>query len=324
MIDLGYILRRAWEIAWRHKILWLFGFCAGLGTVGARLGMGGGRWDQPAAWLPPEAQRALVEFARSPYAWIAVVVLALLALAAGLGLALLSALGHAALVDGARAAEDRERVSLRDGWQAGKRILWPVFFIRLLLGSPVAAVTLAGALPVLVVAFLISGQVRPEVVAPGVLALELFLFGCLGPAVCLAVLLSIPLGVLQRLAVRACVLEGLGVRRSIQRAWTMLREHPGPLALVWLMLLGIGIGVLLATALPLLLLALPLLGAAMVVALVSPLAFFVLTLAGGLAVWLVGAAVNGVAETFFSTAWTLTYRDLTGAGLTGEEVLLRA
>jgi hypothetical protein len=44
-----------------------------------------------------------------------------------------------------------------------------------------------------------------------------------------------------------------------------------------------------------------------------------LALAIGLLVWLVGAAVTGVAETFSSAAWTLAYRDLTGLGLTGEE-----
>lgn len=319
MIDLGYVLRRAWEITRRHKSLWLFGFCAGLGAMGLRLGVGGVRWERPAAWLPPEAQRALVAFAHGPYAWIAWAALALLALGMGLGLALLSALGHAALVDGARVAEERDRVSLRAGWQAGKRYLWPVLWVRLLFGLPVAAVTLAGALPALVTALLISDQTRPEVVFPGALAFEFLLFGCLAPAVCLAVLLSVPLGVLQRLAVRACVLEGPGVCGSIRRAGALAREHLGSLALAWLALWGIGVGVWLVTVLPLLLMALPLLGIAVVAAFVSPLAFFVLSLAGGLALWLVGAALNGVAETFFSAAWTLVYRELTGAGLTGEE-----
>jgi hypothetical protein len=58
-----------------------------------------------------------------------------------------------------------------------------------------------------------------------------------------------------------------------------------------------------------------------VAAVVSPLAFFLLTLVGGLLIWLVGATLNGVAETFFSAAWTLAYRELTGAGLTGDEAL---
>jgi hypothetical protein len=29
-MDYGYVLRRAWEITWRWKVLWIFGFLAGL------------------------------------------------------------------------------------------------------------------------------------------------------------------------------------------------------------------------------------------------------------------------------------------------------
>lgn len=324
-MDLGYVLRRAWKITWRHKTLWLFGFLVSLGTVGRRIGAGGsGRWEQPTRVLPPEVQHAISDFLSSPYFVVLLAALALLALAFGAGLALLGALGRAALVDQVRAVEDRGVVELRAGWRAGRRYLWPVFLIRLLLGLPVAVVTLVGVLPAIGTSLLITGQERPEVVMPGLFITLLAFFVCLFPAICLAVLFSAPLSVLQRLAVRACVLEGHGARDSIVRAWAMLRRHLGPLALLWLLLVGIGIGVLIVIGLPLALVVIPFLWLVLLTALVSPLLFAPMVLISGLLAWLAGAAVNSVVETFTSAMWTLAYRELTGLGLTGEETALAA
>jgi len=125
--------------------------------------------------------------------------------------------------------------------------------------------------------------------------------------------------VLQRLAVRACILEKRGVLGSLARAWALLREHIGPLALVWLGLLCIGIGVFLVIGLPLAFVMMSLSFVILLVAVFSPWLFAALMFLGWLAVWLVGAAVNGVVETFASAVWTLVYRELTGLGLTGEE-----
>jgi hypothetical protein len=318
-VDIGYVLRRAWEITRRHKVLWLFGFLISLGTVVRRVGTGSGsRWEQLAGELPPEAQRAMADLLRSPYFVAAVAALVLLGFIISVGLALLGALGRVALVNQAQAVEDRGIVNLRAGWEAGRRQLWPAFLIRLLLGLPAIMVALAGALPVAGIALVTAGQERPEVVVPSVLATTLALFACLFPAVCVAVLFSAPLSVLQRLAVRACVLEGYSVRESIIRAWTMLREHLGPLALLWLILLGVGVGATIVLGLPLALVVMSLLAVALLTVFVSPLLFIALTLIIGLFGWSVGAAANGVVETFFSVSWTLAYRELTGMGLTGE------
>lgn len=319
-MDLGYVLRRAWEITWRHKMLWLFGFLVSLGTVSRRIGTGSGvRWEQSARELSPQVQRALVDFLSSPYSVVTVVALVLLGLVIGVGLALLGALGRAALVDQVRAAEDRGVVNLRAGWLAGRPHLWPVFLIRLLLGLPVAVMTLAGVLPVVGMVLVIAGQERPEVMMPGVFAVTLALLACLFPTICLAVLLSVPLSVLQRLAIRACVLEGYDVRGSILRAWAVLREHLGPLALLWLILVGLGIGVTIVISLPLALVVMSFMAVVLLTVFVSPLLFITLTLIIGLLAWLAGAAINSVVDTFLSASWTLAYRELTGLGLMGDE-----
>ena len=319
-MDLGYVLRRAWEVTWRHKVLWLFGFLVSLGIVGRRVGIGsGGRWEWPVRELPPEVQRAITDLLSSSTFTVVIAALVLLALAVGIGLALLGALGRAALVDQVQAAEEQGVASLGAGWQAGRRHLWMVFLIRLLLGLPVGVVVSTGVLPVAGTGLMIARHTRPEVALPGVLVMPVVLFTCLVPAICVAALLSVPFGVLRRLAVRACVLEGCGVRQSIVRAWAMLREQAGPLALVWLILFGAGIGVTIVVVLPLALVALSVVAVSVLAVFTSPILSVALVLIVGLLTWLVGAACNSVVETFSSAVWTLAYRELTGLGLTGEE-----
>jgi len=238
---------------------------------------------------------------------------------ASVGLILLNALGRAALVHQVRSAEQFGMVVLKGGWLAGKEHLWRVFAIRLLLGLPLAVLLLVGMLPPIVAQVVAARQERIEVVIPAVLTMQVLLVGCLVPALCLVALLSIPLRILQRLAVRACVLESLNVRQSIRRGWQIAREHPSPLTLVWLILLGTGIAVAVLASLPLVLIGVPLMTIILLVVLASPVAFAALTLAAGLLLWLLAAACGSVVETFASALWTLAYRELHGMGLTGEE-----
>jgi hypothetical protein len=118
------------------------------------------------------------------------------------------------------------------------------------------------------------------------------------------------------------VLEGCGVRQSIIRAWAMVREQVGPLALVWLILFGVGIGVTIVVALPLTLVALSVVTVSLLAVFTAPILSVALVLIVGLLTWLVGAACNSVVETFSSAVWTLAYRELTGLGLTGEDAAL--
>src|SRR5437899_1899572 len=41
-MDYGSLLSRAWQITWKHKILWLFGILAGFGSTNFNGNFGGG------------------------------------------------------------------------------------------------------------------------------------------------------------------------------------------------------------------------------------------------------------------------------------------
>jgi hypothetical protein len=321
-MELGYILRRAWRITWEHRLLWIFGCLVSLGVMGARLGVSGSQWELAVQELPPEVQQPITAFLGGPYFATAAVVFTVLGFAAGVGLSLVSSLGRVGLVSQTRAAEDYGVIVLKGGWLAAKRHFWRVFVIRLLLGLPVGVVTLLGLLPAIVARLYFVNQEQPEIAILSGLTEGLLSVTCFAPAACLSVLFSIPIGVMQRLAVRACVLENLGVRASIARAWEMLRENLGGLTLMWLALLGIGIAAVLVILLPLALLWVLLWAVARLTVYYSSLLSLALTLAVGLLMWLAGVVGGGVAETFFSATWTLAYRDLTGIGRTGEEAML--
>lgn len=319
-MELGYILRRAWRITWEHRLLWIFGCLVSLVVMGMRIGVSGSQWELAVQELPPEAQQPITDILNSPHSATMAVVFSVLGFIVSVGLLLVGSLGRAGLVHQTRAAEDYGVIVLKGGWLAAKRYLWRVFIIRLLLGLPVGVVLLIGLLPAIIARLYFLPQEQPEIAILGGITEGLLRITCFAPAACASGLLSIPIGVMQRLAVRACVLEKLGVRTSIVRAWEMLREYLGGLTLMWLALLGIGIGVVLVLLLPFALLWGLLWAAARLTVYYSSLLSLGLTLVIGLLMWLAGVVGGGIAETFFSASWTLAYRDLTGIGRTGEEV----
>ena len=52
--EIGYVFRRAWEITWQHRALWLFGFLAQIGAVARHIVVfSGSRWNQFSHGLLP-------------------------------------------------------------------------------------------------------------------------------------------------------------------------------------------------------------------------------------------------------------------------------
>ncbi len=324
MIDLGYILQRARRVAWRHKTLWVFGFLASLGLAGLRLGVVSRNvWERAAQELPPDLARGVLDFLNSPWSTVAFVFIVLLVLAMSAGFMLLSSLARAAIVAQVQAAEERGSTGLRAGWEAGKLHAWPVLLLRLLLGIPTLLALLGGA--VLALAWMLpalTGVRWPEGTLFAQVVPRLVASACLLPAIGLLLFASIPLGVLLRLAIPACVFEQRGVRESIRRAVETGRRHLGHTALLWLVQLIVTVVVAVVLGLPLALAAAALSVGALAVGFASLLWSIGLTFLIGLLVWLAAAAVRGVAEAYVSTMWTLAYREMHGLGLTGEAITL--
>ncbi|MBN1953887.1 MAG: hypothetical protein JW900_02445 [Anaerolineae bacterium] len=310
-MDYRYIFRRALRITRHHKRLLLFAFLAALMLPG-RMGLS---WRD----LPPDVQNRLVDVVYSD-AFIPLVVLAaLLALAVSLTLAVLRALGRAALVQQANRVENGGALDLAAGWKYGKEQAGRVFVVRFLLALPALLVFSLGFTPYILSAYVFYLPAGSGEGLGRMLESLGFFLACSLPAVGLALVWLIPARLLQRLAVRACLLEKRPPRAGIARGWGLVKENAGRIAVLWAALALIDVGLFLFFRLPI---------AAATAALFLPLLILihsspVVGWVGIAAVislfWLLGMTVEGLREVLFSVSWTLGYRELTGLGRTGEE-----
>ena len=136
------------------------------------------------------------------------------------------------------------------------------------------------------------------------------LLACGIPCVCGILLLAVVLEQIRVYAERAAILEGKGWLEAFGRGWQVLREHFGPTLVIWLIFLVIGLvfaaivvgGVLVALA--------PFI---VVFSRSQPPAWIFLPICtGGLIGIVVAAIIGSVVQTFMSSTWTLTYRQLAG------------
>ena len=154
----------------------------------------------------------------------------------------------------------------------------------------------------------------------GVLTLGIGLI-CLIPFFCILGLLGWVAQIVIRLAIIAIVGEDLGVMAGLKRGWEVARDHLGE-SIVMGLILGIGAGVINFV------IALPFLGALLPLSMM----FFNQTttvvrtslITTGVLVCLylpVAIFLGGVVESYIGTAWTLTFRRLTGRTPASEKVV---
>jgi hypothetical protein len=308
-MEYGRVLRRAWEITRRWKVLWVLGFLASLGSGGTGGGGQGAGYRMDSTDLSPWfGGRGW------PEVWAAIggliLALACLGLLIAIALWALSVIGRGGLIAGVQQVEEEGATTLGEAWRVGVRRFWTLFGIAVLASLPaiLLALVLAAGLAVA-----IAGSVQGFQFSEAAGA-----FGVAGAAVCglsfccLLIPLILVLDQIRTYAERAAVLEGLGWIDAFKRGWQVLRDHLGPTVVFWLIMLAIGLvfglvvaGGLLAIAMPFV----PLLRN------VDPgLWLLAPACIGGLLLLLVLALLRSIVETFTSATWTLVYRELTGLG----------
>jgi hypothetical protein len=311
-MDFGEVLSRAWEITWRWKILWIFGFLASLGQ-----GWGGGGssysfdsqdfnvegWGQG----PPEAF------------WAAMggVVLALICVLFVLAIVvwIVSIISRGALIAGVMQVEDEERTSFCRAWDVGFRRFWTLFGLSVLAGLPILILVLAG---MVLFGLGIAGGIGlmdvQEAAGIGTIVTVSLLFGCF--LCCGLVVLGIVLEQIRVYGERAAILEGLGWIDAFKRGWQVIRDNLGPTIVLWVIFLGLGlviaaisIGLTLVLVAPFLVL----------VGVTEGEAWsFVPILCGGFLGLILFALVRSVVTAFTSASWTLAFRELTAGRETAE------
>jgi hypothetical protein len=305
-INYSSILSRAWTIAWKYKVLWVFGFLAMLGGGGA--GWNGGANFQssynygsndinnsnlPPAWKSFFNQLSQINI--NTWVDIAVGVLCCLFLLAVV-LWVLSVIGRGGLIGGIVKADAAGSITFREAWGMGLRSFWRLLALRLL--------NIAVGIVVAIVLFL-PGAIL------GVLTCGIGFI----PLCCGAIIIGAGLRLWFLLMDYAVVVENHRVGEAIGRAWNILRDHVGPAVILYLILWAVSVGVglvlliLFAPAGVLIFLSvLPLIsqtGALNVVLLVIGLILLVLFM-------LVSVVVNSIYTVWEAGVWTFAYQAFIG------------
>jgi hypothetical protein len=292
----GELLQRAWDTIWEHKYLILLGILVALGggnaSAGARHGGGSGGSEQgfivpPSQWSSEIPNLRVLAHVGLPVAGaILLFLLAGLVIVIGIALWVVATIARGGLIAGADTAVGGGRSSFGEAWQAGWQKGWRLLGISVLPAIPVLMLAVLGTL-----AFA-SSAIFAEVFSDFPIAAPLAGLGAITTGLtCVLLPISLFLVLLQAFANRACVLENLGVFASYKRGIEVLIGNLGEVVLLFLIQILVAVLLALAATLPSLLLAL--------CCLLWPTLIF----------------IQGTVAAYFSTLWTLAWREWTGEDL---------
>ncbi len=320
-MDIGRVIARSLEIAWRHKFLWVFGFVMALtGGGGNNLNYSFNRSDLNRTFLPSRGPL-------SPLQVEAGVVLVVIALAACLVLLFFILVlyfrfvARGALISSVRDIEKGTTPTLGIAWREGHHYYGRLLGLGFLFFVPLLVFTIL----ILVLAFLPfigsivailsqvgRGQPTPQEIAPIISGILGFIALICCAVICILIV-NLIIHPVYEFAVRGIVLEELDTFEGLSRGYRRLRENLGAVALLYLVLIGARIGwtlVLIVVSLPF---SLVLFAFVMAAAATQSAAVIALVALGiGLPVGLVLVFVAGLFEVFESNAWTEGYLTLLG------------
>jgi len=340
-MDHAKVLKRAWEILWRYRVLWVFGvivlLCAAGSTGNPTINPGGGNgYEGPNE--PPWTGEWSLE--GEPFAEVMPQIVAAWATLAGVILAIIAALcclaivvtvakviflyvGETALI---RMVDDYEETGERRGVREGFRLGWSRTALRLFV------IDLLTRLPGMLILFMFF------ILGAGLAALfflvtdssVLMVIGVVAAiglgflTILAAIVLALGISLVRPLIFRVCALEERGVIESFRVGFDFIKAHLADTVVMWLIMIGVQIGwaiVMIPVVLFLLLVGGVLGGlAGLSVGGLSSLVFeeaipWIAGFGVGIPIFILIVAapsvfLGGLAEVFKSNVWTLTYREL--------------
>jgi hypothetical protein len=353
MIDIGKILKRSWHILWNYKILWVFGFLLAMtgggnasGSSGSGYNFGGntgnnGNNNYNPNFQPGPVLRELTDWFNqniSPlfeypaqhvatFIWIGVALL-LFILVVGVITSIIRYVSENAVI---RMVDEYEqsgtKMRFKQGWRLGwNRRAFRMWVIDLVVSLPV--IVFIAFLTGLGILFYISVTNSNSAMAVGGTVAAI---GCTFLFILALIIVMVFLGLLRQFFVRAAALEDARIGESFRGGWAMFKRNWKSAALMWLVMLGIGIGygivglIIFFLLIPAYLVLL--LPAALVAAIPAAIALGITSIfASGPLAWIVAALVaipffffvifaplslvGGWYMLYTNNVWTLTYREM--------------
>ena len=317
--NFGEVLTRAWQIVWKHKVLWVFGILASCGRSSGNFNSnsrGGSGGNGSGANLPPQVLQ-LLQWVEGHMAQFIAITVALLCVI-WIIVAFLSTIGKIGLIRGTRQAEGgSEKLIFGQLFSESTPYFWRMFGLSVVLAIPSLIVFVVLFAGLILFAISASGGNNNNG-AIGLLASVPLLIGC----ICLLIPVMFVVGMIFRQSERAIVLEELGVMPAISRGWEIFRANLGPIILMTIILAVIGFVVGLVIAIPIIITVVP---AALAYAIGNAQNSTPLILAGVcFCLYLpVLLLANGILTAYAESTWTLTYMRLTHKPESGDNTAPR-
>lgn len=305
--NFGEVLTRAWQITWKHKILWVFGILASCGRGGGNFNSNsGGGGDGGGGGQPPDLPPQMMRWFQTIQENLTTIIIVFVALLCVIWIVtiFLGAIGKIGLIRGTAQAEGGA-ASLVFGelFSGSVPYFWRMFGLSLILGLPAFIVGIVIAV-ILVGGLVASGGSDAGLVA--MMGMLPVMIGCL----CLLVPVMFVLGMIFRQAENAVVLEEMGVLPAITRGWEVFKANLGPIILMAIILGVIGLVASFVIALPIFIIVFP-----------AMIAFMAGQGQNLTPLYLMGACLclfipvawllQGIITAYTELAWTLTYMRLT-------------
>lgn len=296
--DFGGVITRAWEIIWKHKVLWIFGILAGCASGGGSNGAGSsysfsnqdmqqGDFGPLEDFLSGVNEGMVMTFVLVMIAVVLVIILLAL---------LLNTVGRVGLVKGTLEVQGGAPILVfSELFQSSLRYFWRVLGLNLLIGLSITVIAAALFIPMAILTGLTMG---------------LFAL-CLIPLICLMIPVMWAVSVLVEQINIILIVEDLGILEAMRRGWAFFRQHWGTVLLMGLILGLIGMVAGGVISLPLFFTMFPLLTGLLLAGGDGALGGMIVAgicLAAYLPVLLV---LSGILNAFTHSAWTLTYLRLT-------------
>ena len=307
--NFGEILTRAWQIVWKHRVLWVFGILASCGRGGSNFNSGSSGQGDGGFGTPPDLPPQILELIRTIEQNLTAFIVGIIALTCIIWIVtiFLSTIGKIGLIRGTSQIEGgTEGLIFGQLFSESTPYFWRIFGLSLIVSLPVlivAVVVVIGLLGFLILIPASSGSDTPPMIGLGMIPL---LIGCF----CLLIPVMFVIGLIARQAENAIVLEEMSVLPAISRGWDVFRNNLGPIIIMAIILAVIGFVVGFIIAIPIFIIVVP---AVIAFAMGEAQNWTPLGIAGVcICLYIpISLLLNGIAIAFTESAWTLTYMRLT-------------
>ncbi|MCP4372621.1 MAG: hypothetical protein GY797_31610 [Deltaproteobacteria bacterium] len=324
-MDYGHIIKRAVQITWQYKFLWIFGiimaFC-GQGNGGKPQFRMNYRMPYDPTAGPPDFPTYFPEpLGQTPISIYIVAGILLITVFGIIGI-VVGAIGRSALIKSVDRVEDGESINFSGSWRDGVEKVVPLGLLQALLYIPLLIVWAIVAVIVFTQFWPFFSQIigykpNPESQEPPPFVNDIFaifpaFFATICGVVCFFFIIQIIIALFLTFGSRAIVLENQGVISSFSRSWCLFRKNMGSTIILTILIFVISMVVGFIVAIPAMIIMFPIMMSTMpdMISGTGPTIGSYLLMGGaGIIIVIIFSLVNGVVQVFIESLWTLAYRE---------------